>query len=114
MIQISWEKMLRISENVAQNLLQNFNDDFNICYNKLQILINSYFTKAKSSENGYLLEFEWKGEGGGRLFEAGRLLTFSAFRMGGYSSWALIRINTVFYHYFDTHFIFPQTQGQLQ
>ena len=40
--------------------------------------------------------------GGGRLFEAGRLLTFSAFRMGAYSrwalvrSWALIRINTVF------------------
>ena len=37
----------------------------------------------------------------GRLFEAGRLLTFSAFRMGGYSrwalirGWALIRINTV-------------------
>ena len=38
---------------------------------------------------------------GGRLFEAGRLLTFSAFRMGAYSWWALIRgwaliqINTV-------------------
>ena len=38
---------------------------------------------------------------GGLLFEAGRLLTFSAFRMGAYSrwalirSWALIRINTV-------------------
>ena len=38
---------------------------------------------------------------GGRLFEAGRLLTFSAFRMGAYSKWALIRgwalirINTV-------------------
>ena len=38
---------------------------------------------------------------GGRLFEAGRLLTFSAFRMGPYSRWALIRgwalfrINTV-------------------
>ena len=38
---------------------------------------------------------------GGRLFEAGRLLTFSAFRMGAYSRWALIRgwaliqINTV-------------------
>ena len=38
---------------------------------------------------------------GGRLFEAGRFLTFSAFRMGAYSrwalfrSWALIRINTV-------------------
>ena len=39
--------------------------------------------------------------GGGRLFEAGRVLTFSAFRMGAYSRWALIRgwalipINTV-------------------
>ena len=45
---------------------------------------------------------------GGRLFEAGRLLTFSAFRMGAYSrwalirGWALIRINTVllFFIYF--------------
>ena len=26
----------------------------------------SYFTKAKSSENGYLFEFDWEGEGGGR------------------------------------------------
>ena len=39
---------------------------------------------------------------GGRLFEAGRLLTFSAFSMGAYSrwalirGWALIRINTVY------------------
>ena len=33
--------------------------------------------------------------GGGCLFEAGRLLTFSAFRMGAYSRWVLIRINTV-------------------
>ena len=39
---------------------------------------------------------------GGRLFEAGRLLTFSVFSMGAYSrwalirGWALIRINTVF------------------
>ena len=38
---------------------------------------------------------------GRRLFEAGRLLNFSAFRMGAYSrlalirGWALIRINTV-------------------
>ena len=38
---------------------------------------------------------------GGRLFEAGRLLTFSVFRMGAHSrkaliqGWALIRINTV-------------------
>ena len=37
------------------------------------------------------------------LFKAGRLLTFSAFRMGAYSrwalirGWALIRINTVTY-----------------
>ena len=44
---------------------------------------------------------------GGRLFEAGRLLTFSAFRMGAYSrwalirGWALIRINTVCV--FDSH-----------
>ena len=42
---------------------------------------------------------EWGG--GGCLFEAGRLLTFSAFRMGAYwrwaliRGWALIRINTV-------------------
>ena len=43
-----------------------------------------------------------KWGGGGRLFEAGHLLTFSAFRiMGAYSrwvlirGWALIRINTV-------------------
>ena len=39
--------------------------------------------------------------GGGRLLEAGCLLNFSAFRMGAYSrwalirGWALIRINTV-------------------
>ena len=38
---------------------------------------------------------------GGRLFEVGRVLTFSAFRMGAYSrwalirGWALIRVNTV-------------------
>ena len=32
--------------------------------------------------------------GGGRLFEAERLLSFPAFRMGAYSRWALIRINT--------------------
>ena len=42
------------------------------------------------------------GERGGRLFEAGRLLTFPTLRVGAYSSWALIRgwvlnrINTVF------------------
>ena len=50
---------------------------------------------------------------GGRLFEAGRLLTFSAFRFGAYSRWALIRgsalirINTVCNFQFcdDNHFI---------
>ena len=52
---------------------------------------------------GWALIWVWLGgRGGGRLFEAGRLLTFSAFRMGAYSrwalirGWALIRINTVF------------------
>ena len=51
-----------------------------------------------------LLEFFLEGVGwGGRLFEAGRLLTFSAFSMGAYSRWALIRgwaiirINTVIF-----------------
>ena len=34
---------------------------------------------------------EGRWGGGGRFFEAGRLLTFSAFRMGAYSRWALIR-----------------------
>ena len=48
--------------------------------------------------------FFWGGGGGedGRLFEAGRLLTFPTYRVGAYSRWALIRgwalnrINTVF------------------
>ena len=40
--------------------------------------------------------------GGGRLFEAGRLLTFPTYRVGAYSRWTLIRgwalnrINTVY------------------
>ena len=49
-----------------------------------------------------LLEFVREGVGwGGRLFEAGHLLTFAAFRMGAYlrweliRGWALIQINTV-------------------
>ena len=37
-----------------------------------------------------LLEFLWEGVGWG-----GPLLTFCAFRMGAYSRWALIRMNTV-------------------
>ena len=45
---------------------------------------------------------------GGRLFEAERLLTFSAFRMGAYSrwavvrGWALIRMNTVTFLHTDS------------
>ena len=38
---------------------------------------------------GAYLSLSGRGRGG-RLFEAGRLLTFSAFRMGAYSRWALI------------------------
>ena len=34
--------------------------------------------------------WDW-GVGGGRLFEAGRLLTFPAYRVAAYSRWALIR-----------------------
>lgn len=60
--------MLRISQNVAQSFPQNFNVDFNICYNKLQILINSYFTKAKSSEKWVLIRGCVGGGVGGRLF----------------------------------------------
>ena len=54
-----------------------------------------------------LLEFLWEEVGwGGRLFEAGRLLTFSASRMGAYSrralirGWSLNRINTVYQIFF--------------
>ena len=52
---------------------------------------------AYLSLSGSRREVGW----GGRLFEAGRLLTFSASRMGAYSrwvlirGWALIRINKV-------------------
>ena len=61
---------------------------------------------------GALLSLSWirRDVGrGGRLFEAVRLLTFSAFRIGAYSrwalirGWALIRINTVYYYSFCTN-----------
>ena len=55
---------------------------------------------AYLSLSGSGREVRW----GGRLFEAGRLLTFSAFRMGAYSRWALIRINTVI-HSFKNHIL---------
>ena len=38
---------------------------------------------------GAYLSLSGRGRGG-RLFEAGCSLTFSAFRMGAYSRWALI------------------------
>ena len=59
------------------------------------------------------LSLSWSGREvgwGGRLFEAVRLLTFSAFRMGAYSrwalirGWALIRINTVLQSHVLRHF----------
>ena len=37
-----------------------------------------------------LIVTQVSGVGGGRLFEAGDLLFFSAFGMGAYSSWVLI------------------------
>ena len=54
---------------------------------------------ARLSLSGSGREVRW----GRRLFEAGRLLAFSAFRVGAYSRWALIRgralirINTVLF-----------------
>ena len=57
--------------------------------------------------------------GGGRLFEAGLLLTFSAFRMGAYSrwallrGWALIRINTVIKCWRESEFPFNLGQDRL-
>ena len=59
---------------------------------------------------------------GGRLFEAGRLLTFSAFRVGAYSrwalirGWALIRINTVFQDSIRAHpcHVAPDDRKQFQ
>ena len=57
--------------------------------------------KLRPRESLLLKFIHSSGWGGGeRLFEAGRLLTFSAIRMGAYSrwaliqGWALIRINT--------------------
>ena len=61
-------------------------------------LISTYSFFAGWGGGSHLFEFEWEWEWegggvgwGGRLFEAGHLLTFSAFRMGAYSRWALIR-----------------------
>ena len=65
-------------------------------------LLLEFIIKLKWVGWQWALIWVWLGGGGGgRLFEAGRLLTFSAFRTGAYSrwtlirGWALIRINTV-------------------
>ena len=55
------------------------------------------YSKTISALIFYLIIFVFFGGGGGdgRLFEAGRLLTFPTYSVGAYSRWALNRINTV-------------------
>ena len=62
-------------------------------------------SQRKNSKQYYSRALNFLGERGkvgGHLFKAGRLLTFSAFKMGAYSrwtlsrGWGLIRINTVY------------------
>ena len=68
--------------------------------------------KGGGGEGGRCLSLS--GKGGGGVGCGGRLLTFSAFRMGAYSrwalirGWALIRINTVYSgpRYGSVHFLF--------
>ena len=61
-----------------------------------------------------------EGGGGGRLFEAGHLLTFSAFRMGTYLRWALIRgwaliqINTVWLILYSANPLNKDTKGAIE
>ena len=70
--------------------------------NKARFLKNTLM-KTPSSGGSLIISY-WSlcgREWGGVLFKAGRLITFSAFTMGAYSrwvlirGWALIRINTV-------------------
>ena len=63
---------------------------------KSQISTYSFFLGGSGKGVGAYLSLSGSGRWGGvgwgwRLFEAGCLLTFSAFRMGTYSRWALIR-----------------------
>ena len=66
----------------------------------LQIRVSVQYSEENSlfgRVSYLLLEFLLQGVGwGGRLFEAERLLTFSAFSMGAYSKWALIRVGCLF------------------
>ena len=71
-----------------------------LCYIEDLLYCNTIFFRltAYLSLSGSGREVGW----GGHLFKAGRLLTFSAFRMAAYLRWVLIRgwapirINTVF------------------
>ena len=71
---------------------------------KSVISIYSFLGGGRCKEVGAYFNLSGSGRRWGRgvrLFEAGRLLTLSSFRMGAYSrwalirGWALIRINTV-------------------
>ena len=63
-----------------------------IVLNGIQFQFQSHCHSSGWGGGGRLFEFNWEGERwDGRLIEAGRLLTFSAFRMGAYWRWALIR-----------------------
>ena len=78
--------------------------------NKVRFLYK-YSVPEENSVFGEVSHWEeegGRGGAGGRLFEAGCLSTFSAFRMGGYSRWALVRgrvlfrINTVITFFYFT------------
>ena len=58
-----------------------FNFNFNLIVTQVVgVRVGAYLSLIERGRGWY-----------GRLFEARRLLTFSALRMGGYSRWALIR-----------------------
>ena len=52
---------------------------------------NLFVTKVNTPLVHFNFFFFGGGGGGRRLFEAGHLLTFSTFRLGAYSRWALIQ-----------------------
>ena len=61
------------------------------CKNTLKKTPSSLWEGLLLSLIGVCVGGSGVGVGAYLLFEAGRLLTFSAFRMGAYSRWALIR-----------------------
>ena len=60
----------RWSKSVGKKCLEFLRMLLKACPKMLMMILifatTSYFTKAKSSENGYLFEFDWEREGGGR------------------------------------------------